>query len=78
MPVTKEAVVAGRAEHEFVFTLQEPQALEAYRHHTRENIRRLYSYLQQIEKSLPTKERRLWSEGETDFARRTKQILAAS
>lgn len=68
----------NRAEHEFIFALQEPQALEAYRRHTCENIRRLYSYLRQMEESLPTKERRLWSEGETDFARRTEQILAAS
>lgn len=68
----------NRAEYEFIFALQDPQVLETYRRRTRENIRRLYSYVRQVEKGLPVKKRRLWSEGEADFARRTEKILAVT
>lgn len=51
--------------------------VEFARRYVRQNVRLLYAYLRQIEKGLPVAERRLWSEGEADFARRTEQLLAA-
>lgn len=51
---------------------------QAARRYLRENVRRLYGYLRQIEKSLPLAERRLWSEGEENFGARTESLLSAS
>lgn len=51
---------------------------ETHHRYTRENVRRLYAYLRQVEKSLPIAERRLWSEGEVDFPGCTEEILARS
>jgi hypothetical protein len=66
----------SRAEQEFTLALLEEDSLQVYRQHTRENVRRLYAFLHQAEKSLPIENHRLWSEGEADFARHTEEILA--
>ena len=65
-----------RAESEFAWALQEPEALHEYRRHTRENVRQLYGFLDEASKSLPVERQRLWSEGETDFGTLTETILA--
>ncbi|MFQ5664255.1 MAG: hypothetical protein ACE5HL_10530, partial [Terriglobia bacterium] len=49
-----------------------------HRRYLRQNIRRIYAYARQVEKSLPLVRQRLWSEGEEDFARRTEQSLSTS
>jgi hypothetical protein len=67
-----------RKENEFAWALQEPQNLHDYRRFTRENVRTLYGYLREIEKSLPVERLRLWSEGEQDFEELTEKILAGN
>ena len=65
-----------RAESEFAWALQEPETLREYRRYTRENVRQLYGFLREADKSLPVERHRLWSEGETDFEEVTKTVLA--
>ena len=65
-----------RKENEFAWALREPRNLRGYQRFTRENVRTLYGYLQEIEKSLPVERRRLWSEGEPAFEELTEKILA--
>jgi len=41
------------------------------------NIRKLFEWVRFIEKALPVREVRLWSEGEENFEARLEEILAA-
>jgi hypothetical protein len=54
-----------------------PENLAAYEEKTRENIRKVLGWTQRIEKALPVKHLRLWSEGEDNFEARLEEILAA-
>jgi hypothetical protein len=62
-------------EQAFAFALLQMGALETYRQRTQENVRRLYALLKQAGETLPLAKVRLWSEGETDFAGRSREIL---
>jgi len=53
-----------------------PENLAAYQEKTRENIRKVLGWVQRIEKALPVKRLRLWSEGEDNFEARLEEILA--
>lgn len=66
---------SARAEYEFALALQEPEALESYRAHTVENIRRLLAFERALWTGLPLERRRLWSEGEADLERRLEAVL---
>ncbi|MFQ5817539.1 MAG: hypothetical protein ACE5H2_06240 [Terriglobia bacterium] len=65
----------SRPEYEFAFALLEPETLETYRTHTRENIRRLLTFERALWTGLPIARRRLWSEGESDLERRLEEVL---
>jgi hypothetical protein len=53
-----------------------PENLATYQEKTRENIRKVLGWVQRIEKALPVKQLRLWSEGEENFEARLEEILA--
>ncbi len=63
-------------EAEFVEKMSRPENLRVYREKTCENIRRLFDWMQRIEKALPVERSRLWSEGEENFEARLDDILA--
>jgi hypothetical protein len=64
-------------EARFLASMEQPANLQMYRDKTRENIRKLFEWVRLIEKALPVKEVRLWSEGEENFEARLEEILAA-
>lgn len=64
-------------EANFVAVMSEPLNLEAYQGKTRENIRKLYNWMQQIEAAVPIERVQLWSEGEENFEARMEEILAS-
>lgn len=64
-------------EARFLASMEQPVNLQMYRDKTRENIRKLFEWVRFIEKALPVKEVRLWSEGEENFEARLEEILAA-
>lgn len=67
-----------RAESEFAWALQEPEEMNLYRRHTRENARQLYDLVREAKASLPVERLRMWSEGEADFEAMTQQIVSSS
>jgi hypothetical protein len=64
-------------EARFLASMEQPENLQVYRDKTRENIRKLFEWVRQIEKALPGTKFRLWSEGEENFEARLEEILAA-
>ncbi|MGA8220179.1 MAG: hypothetical protein WB780_00895 [Candidatus Acidiferrales bacterium] len=64
-------------EARFLESMEQPENLQIYRDKTRENIRKLFAWVRQIEKALPGARIRLWSEGEENFEARLEEILAA-
>ena len=63
-------------EQRFVSLMSEPQNLNVYREKTRENIRKLYERMRNVEIALPVDHTKLWSEGEENFEARIEEILA--
>jgi hypothetical protein len=69
--------VSGHPEEKrFVALMSQPANLQAYQEKTRENIRKLYDWIREIEAALPVERTRLWSEGEENFEARIEEILA--
>lgn len=70
-----------RSEHpdeaNFVALMSQSENLRIYHEKTRENIRKLYNWMERIESALPVERYRLWSEGEENFEARMEEILAA-
>jgi hypothetical protein len=60
----------------FLERMGQPGNLGEYRQKTRENIRKLLSWAEQLERALPLDRWRLWSEGEENFEARLDSILA--
>ena len=54
-----------------------PENLERYQEKTRENIRKLFDWVQRTEKALPVERVRLRSEGGENLEIRLEEILAA-
>ena len=70
--------IGGRhpVEAAFLERMARPGNLSEYRQKTRENIRKLVGWTEQIERVLPIERWRLWSEGEENFEARLDSILA--
>ena len=64
-------------EARFLASMEQPANLQMYTDKTRENIRKLFDWVRQIEKAVPVERIRLWSEGEENFEARLEEILAA-
>jgi hypothetical protein len=64
-------------EARFLASMGQPGNLQMYKDKTRENIRKLFDWVRQIEKGVPVERIRLWSEGEENFEARLEEILAA-
>jgi hypothetical protein len=54
-----------------------PENLKLYKERTRENIKKLFDWVRQIETAVDAERVRLWSEGEENFEARLEEILAA-
>lgn len=71
----------GAANHpqeaNFVSVMSQPENLGAYQEKTRENIRKLYDWMQRTEAAVPVERYQLWSEGEENFEARMEEILAS-
>ena len=63
-------------EARFLEAMAWPENLEKYQEKTRDNIRRLFDWVQAIERAIPEGRIRLWSEGEENFEARLEEILA--
>lgn len=64
------------AEKEFLGRMSRPGGVMNYRQRTQDNIRKLMSWVEQIDRTLPVDRWRLWSEGEENFEARMESILA--
>lgn len=64
-------------EASFVAAMSRPENMRVYHEKARENIRKLYDWMRQVEAALPVERYRLWSEGEENFEARMEEILAA-
>jgi hypothetical protein len=53
-----------------------PENLKLYHQKTRENIQKLFSWVEAVEAALPVERSELWSEGEDNFEARLDAILA--
>jgi hypothetical protein len=67
----------SREEAKFLEAMAWPDVLDGYREKTRENIRKLFEWSRQIERTLPVDRVNFWSEGEENFEARIEEILAA-
>jgi hypothetical protein len=56
--------------------MTQPANLRAYHQKTAENIRKLFDWMDAVEKTMPIDKIRLWSEGEEDLQARLEDILA--
>jgi len=63
-------------EESFIAMMAKPENLRQYHEKTRENIRKLFQWMQQVESILPVERSRFWSEGEENFEARMEEILA--
>jgi hypothetical protein len=63
-------------EARFLEAMAWPENLGKYQEKTRQNIRKLFDWVRQIEKAIPVERLRLWSEGEENFEARLEEILA--
>ena len=57
--------------------MAQPERLREYQEKTRENIRELMGWMEQVQRALPVERFRLWSEGKENFEARLDDILAA-
>lgn len=64
------------AEAKFLEVMSQPANLREYQEKTRENIRKVFDWMQRIEGAVPVERTRLWSEGEENFEARIEEILA--
>jgi hypothetical protein len=64
------------AEADFLAAMSQPENLSAYQEKTRENIRKLFDWMQRAASAAPVERYRLWSEGEENFESRLEEILA--
>jgi len=71
------AAAQSPEEARFLEAMAWPENLEKYQQATKANIRKLFDWIRAIEKALPVKQFRLWSEGEENFEARLEEILAA-
>lgn len=53
-----------------------PETLKQYHQKTRENIQKLFGWVESVEAALPVERSELWSEGEDNFEARLDAILA--
>lgn len=65
------------AEAAFVARMSDPANLREYGEKTRQNIRKLFDWMQLISTTLPVEKSLLWSEGEQNFEARLDEIVAA-
>jgi hypothetical protein len=65
------------AEAAFLATMSNPEKLREYGDKTRENIRKLFEWMEQVSATLPVEKSLLWSEGEQNFEARLDEIVAA-
>ncbi len=63
-------------EEAFLAMMAKPENLRLYHEKTRENIRKLFQWMQLVESILPVERSRFWSEGEENFEARMEEILA--
>ena len=64
-------------ERDFLTAMSWPENLKLYKERTRENIKKLFDWVRQIETAVDAERVRLWSEGEENFEARLEEILAA-
>jgi hypothetical protein len=64
-------------EAEFLESMKQPANLQTYKDKTRENIKKLFDWVRQIETTLPIDRVKLWSEGEENLEARMEEIIAA-
>lgn len=64
-------------EASFVAMMSQPENLQSYQEKTRENIKKLYEWIAQVEAALPVERYQFWSEGEENLEARMEEILAA-
>ena len=72
-----EARPQSPEEARFLEIMAWPENLEKYQDATRENIRRIFSWIRRIQQAMPVDRIRSWSEGEDNFEARLEGILAA-
>ena len=65
------------AEAAFLAAMSNPDNLRGYGEKTRENIRKLFDWMQRAFAALPVEKSLLWSEGEENFEARLDEIVAA-
>jgi hypothetical protein len=63
-------------EANFLAVMSQPGNLQAYQEKTQQNIRKLYEWMERVEKALPVERYQMWSEGEDNFEARMEEILA--
>ncbi|HEV2289779.1 MAG TPA: hypothetical protein VGR81_12590 [Candidatus Acidoferrales bacterium] len=73
----QRAAAAHPDEANFVTVMSFAENRRVYQERTRENIRKLFDWMQRIEATIPVERNRLWSEGEENFEARMEEILAA-
>jgi len=73
-----EAIAEPQNEREAAFLefMSEPENLRAYHERIGENIRKLFDWMDRIEKAMPIDKIMLWSEGEERLQQRLEEILA--
>ena len=64
-------------EAEFLESMKLPANLQTYKDKTRENIKKLFDWVNRIETALPIDRVKLWSEGEVNLEARMEEIIAA-
>ena len=65
-----------RLEKTFRSWMSTPENLKQYHQKTRENIQKLFGWVESVEAALPVERSELWSEGEENFEARLDAILA--
>ena len=73
----KVATSEHPAEAAFLATMTNPDNRREYGEKTRDNIRKLFDWMQKISATLPVEKSLLWSEGEQNFEARLDEIVAA-
>lgn len=63
-------------EKTFLNWMASPENLKQYHQKTRENIQKLFGWVEAVEAALPVERSELWSEGEDNFEARLDAILA--
>lgn len=73
----RKAAAESDEEAKFLEAMAWPDVLDTYRERTRENIRKLFEWSRQIERTLPVEKVQFWSEGEENFEAGIEDVLAA-